>query len=295
MKTLYLLLITLILSLNIFAQTDTSLQYKKDIKKLTIATSVAYVGSYATLFQLWYANQPQSSFHFFDDNDEWMQIDKIGHGFTSFAISETAVNTLRNIGMKRKKAIIIGGLTGLICQTPIEIFDGFVSTYGASWGDEIANASGSGLVIGQYLLWDEIRIHPNFLYHHTSFPNNSPKKGMLGEGWYDYWLKDYNGQTYWLSFDIHKFIGKENKFPKWLNVAIGTGASNMFRAEYNDNLALNSTPYRRYFLSLDINLSGIESRSKTIKTILKTINYIRIPLPTLEYNSVNGFNGHWMY
>jgi hypothetical protein len=35
--------------------------------------------------------------------------------------------------------------------------------------------------------------------------------------------KDYNGQTYWLSVNLHSFI----KAPKWLNLAIGYGGRNV--------------------------------------------------------------------
>jgi hypothetical protein len=295
MKKSFVLLFLYLSCQAIFAQSDSTLRYKKKIKTLAITSAIGYVGAYATLGYFWYSNQTTSNFHFFNDNQEWMQMDKFGHALGAFAISETAVQTLRNIGMERKKAILIGSLSGLVIQTPIEILDGFSQNYGASWGDEIANFTGSGLVLTQYLLWDEIRIQPKFMYHHTNFPNNTPNKGLLGNGWGDYWLKDYNGQTYWLSFDIHKFLHKGNQFPKWLNLAIGTGASNMLRAEKEANIALGLKPYRRYFISLDINLGSIKTKSKFMNTVFKTINYIRIPLPTLEYNSNNGFGGHWLY
>lgn len=295
MKKTILILFCLLLSKIAFTQIDSTKNYKKKINTIAAVTAISYGSSYAALSYFWYANQPLSSFHFFNDNDEWMQVDKLGHSLVSFAISETAVETLSKAGMKRKKAILIGSLTGLVLQTPVEILDGFVSSYGASFGDEIANFSGSALVFSQYILWDDIRIHPKFFYHNTDFPNNTPKKGILGSAWYDKWLKDYNGQAYWLSFDIHKFLGNETKFPKWLNLAIGTGASNMFRAEYNDNVNLGYTPYRRYFLSLDLNLTAIKTESRFLRSCLKTLNYIRIPLPTLEYNSEQGFKGHWLY
>jgi hypothetical protein len=279
-------------------QSDSShiaLKYKKNITMITATSAAAVVGTYTTLGYFWYANQPKSNFHFFNDNQEWMQMDKLGHAMSAFAISETAVKTLSSVGVHRQKSIWIGSAVGLVFQTPIEIFDGYMKNYGASWGDEIANITGSGLVLGQYLLWNDIRIHPKFIYHKSNFPELSPQKGLLGNHWSNYWLKDYNGQTYWLSFDIHKFLKHDNKFPKWLNIAIGTGASNMLRAQFEDNEQLNYTPYRRYFIAFDLNLQAIKSKSKIVNACLHTLNYIRIPLPTIEYNTVNGFKGHWWY
>ena len=45
-------------------------------------------------------------------------------------------------------------------------------------------------------------------------------------------LKDYNGQTYWLSANIWSF-NKESNFPRWLNVAFGYGADGMLYGENN--------------------------------------------------------------
>ena len=295
MKKTVFLLVCILGSQYLSAQSDSAKTYKKQLKIITGLTAIGYVGTYSALGYLWYNHQPKSSFHFFNDNQEWMQLDKMGHALGAFAISETAVETLTHIGMSKKKAIIIGGLSGAIIQTPIELLDGFASKYGASWGDELANIAGSGLVIGQYLLWNEIRVRPKFLYHHTSFPTQTPNHGLLGDHWSNYWLKDYNGQTYWLSVDVHKFLKQGNHFPKWLNIALGTGASNMLRAEQSDNIALGLSPYRRYFIAFDINLSNIKTKSRFINACLKTINYIRIPLPTLEYNTVGGFEGHWLH
>ena len=47
---------------------------------------------------------------------------------------------------------------GFTFLTAVEILDGFSKNWGASWGEILANASGTGLLIGQELLWAEQRI-----------------------------------------------------------------------------------------------------------------------------------------
>ena len=49
----------------------------------TALASIVTVG----LQYLWYKKYPKSSFHFFDDNDEWLQMDKMGHATTAYNIS----------------------------------------------------------------------------------------------------------------------------------------------------------------------------------------------------------------
>jgi len=51
--------------------------------------------------------------------------------------------------------LIYGGMLGFMLQAPIEILDGMYEGWGFSWGDMAANAAGSGLVIGQELLFNE--------------------------------------------------------------------------------------------------------------------------------------------
>jgi len=46
------------------------------------------------------------------------------------------------------------------------------------------------------------------------------RPNTLGGNFIQQALKDYNGQTYWLSANIWSF-NKESNFPKWLNIAFG--------------------------------------------------------------------------
>ncbi|NJM25882.1 MAG: DUF2279 domain-containing protein, partial [Bacteroidia bacterium] len=107
---------------------------------------------------------------------------------------------------------------------PVEIFDGFSDAYGASAGDLIADAAGPLLYLGQKALWQEVRIHPKFSFHQTRYAPMRPD--LLGDNLTSEVLKDYNGQTYWLSVDVDKFI----QFPRWLNIAVGYGAEEMITA-----------------------------------------------------------------
>jgi hypothetical protein len=261
---------------------------KKRLIILTAGVNTAYIGSMIALSHLWYSNYSRSNFHFFNDNNEWMQMDKVGHFTTSFHESVFGVHALRWTGINGKKAMIYGSLAGFIYQTPIEYFDGRSKEYGASWGDILANASGSGLVLGQYLLWNEIRIQPKFSFHQTSFPEQRYKvtgSNALGNSFTEQMLKDYNGQTYWLSMNISSFIKKEDsRFPRWLNLALGYGANNMIFGTKELNNLKGFRPYRQCYLSLDIDVSHVKTKKKWLKYLLYPLNIIHIPFPAVELN-----------
>ena len=93
-------------------------------------------------------------------------------------------------------------------------------------------------------------------FHQTLY--NTIRPEILGENLIQKVLKDYNGQTYWLSFDIHSFM-KESPFPKWLNIAAGYGANGMVYAREEENIANGYESYRQYFLGIDFDLNYINT------------------------------------
>ncbi|WP_460879124.1 DUF2279 domain-containing protein [Pontibacter rugosus] len=193
----------------------------------------------------------------------------------------------------REKAILYGGLLGVALQTPIEIFDGYQADYGASVGDMVANTAGSAAVVAQELAWQEIRIMPKYSFHTTRYADMRPN--VLGSNLGEQALKDYNGQTYWLSVDVGAFLKEETKYPKWLNVAVGYGAEEMVYNDPEANAAAGLGTYRQFYLSPDLNLMHFKGRSKVWNTALYVLSIIKIPAPALEYNRKNGLKLHPLY
>ncbi len=273
-------------SLGFFERPDTL--NKKRLKGLIVFESVGYAGSMYGLHQIWYKNQPRTSFHFFNDNDEWLGMDKVGHSVTSYYIGKAGIEMLRWTGVEDDKAIWYGGNLGLLYLTTLELFDGYSEGWGASLGDMIANVSGTALLIGQELGWGEQRLQLKFSSHLTDFADYRP--AVLGSTFPERILKDYNGQTYWLSGNVHSFLNESSRFPQWLNIAVGYGADGMTGGDYNPllneaGMAIPSFDRRRqYYLSLDVDLTKIRTRSGFLKALFGTVNFIKIPAPALELN-----------
>ncbi|HEX5112378.1 MAG TPA: DUF2279 domain-containing protein, partial [Saprospiraceae bacterium] len=225
--------------------TNNAVVNQKRLKTLIIAGGAGYGLTLYGLDKLWYNDSEQQSFQFFDDNDEWKQVDKLGHFYSAFYFSYGTSKALQWCNVPKKKSDLYGALTGFLVMVPIEILDGYSDAYGASSGDLIADAGGALFYLGQTMLWKEPRILPKFSFHTTHYATMRPE--VLGNDYSSEMLKDYNGQTYWLSFDMDKFI----KFPKWLNIAAGYGAEGMVYANDRSNEAMGYHSYRQYYLSLD--------------------------------------------
>lgn len=285
----------------IFAQKD-SITNSRSLSKKRLALvvsseAVLYSGSLIGLNELWYKDYPHSSFHFFDDNDEWLQMDKMGHVTTSYYIGRVGIGFMNWTGLSRKKAIWYGGMLGSLYQTTIEVLDGYSSGWGFSVGDFGANTAGSLLCVGQQLAWNEQRIVLKYSFMQSEYSKYRPN--LLGENLQENLLKDYNGQTYWLSVNPASFMSKETKFPKWLNVAFGYGADGMTGGDFNPpyidehGQQLYFDRYRQFYLSLDVDLTRIKTRSKFLKAVFYSVGFIKIPAPALEF-SKNGVKGSWL-
>jgi hypothetical protein len=248
---------------------------------LSAVSGTAYAGSMIALSQLWYAENGLSGFRFFNDNGEWLQMDKVGHFYTSYQYSRAAVALLRWTGTKDKKAIWYGGSMGFLLQLPIEILDGMSPDYGFSWGDITANALGSAGVIAQELAWKEQRILPKFSFYPSEWAELRPE--LLGETPAQQLVKDYNAQTYWLAFNMRS-LTKVGVFPKWFCLSLGYSGEGMVYGDRTTNSQEGYTAYRQYFLAFDVNLSAIKSKSRFLNTLLFAADILHIPGPALEFS-----------
>jgi len=297
-----LLSILLILSVLSASAQDTlrdPAKVKRNVKIVVGTELTLYAVSMTGLYFAWYADYPQSKFHFYNDNGEWMQMDKIGHGTTSYIVGSFGYEMLRDAGLDETRSIWFGGTLGLAFLTTVEVFDGFSSEWGFSWGDMAANTLGAGLFIGQQFLWHEQRITLKYSFHTTEFADYRPD--VLGSNFLQQTIKDYNGQTYWASFNFKSlFLNKESKFPTWLNFAFGYGATGM-TGGYENALEHNGKPIpyydrkRQFYFSLDVDFTKIPTNNKVLKYTFKVLNIFKLPFPTLEYNTGNQWVWHWIY
>lgn len=279
-----------------FGQTD-SIDNNRSGKLLGIGigSGIAYVGSIGGLYYLWYADYPQTRFHFFNDFDEWNGMDKIGHATTTYYIGYLGAQTLQWGGLTRKQSVIWSSATSLAYLTTIEILDGFSAGWGFSLADMSANVMGISLFCAQDLLWNEQRIQPKISFSPSPFASMRPD--LLGKNLIQQSLKDYNGQTYWISANIASFLPKENNFPRWINIAFGYGAEGMISACESNIYTLPYYSIDRYsqlYLAPDIDLSKISIKSKLLKTVLTAFSFIKFPTPAVEY-SKGKLKAHWIY
>jgi hypothetical protein len=277
---------------------------KKRVQLVTAGNIIAYGAVTIGFNAAWYSKYPRSSFHFFNDDAEWLQVDKAGHAYGAYIQSFGSYEMWRWSGLSRNKRIWIGGLSGIAYQSIIETLDGFSSEYGWSWGDMGANVFGSGLFISQELAWDDQRIKLKFSFHKKNYGSadlNTRANSIFGSSETERFFKDYNAATDWMSINIKSLFAK-TRLPGWFSIALGYGAEGMFGARSNIAKDKSGTVifdrsdikrYRQWYLSPDIDLNKIRTKNRAVRLILSALNAFKFPAPSIEFSN-GSIKGHWI-
>jgi uncharacterized protein YfiM (DUF2279 family) len=269
---------------------------KKRIWLVAGGNVVAYSTTMIGLYSAWYKDYPQTGFHSFNDWPEWKQVDKVGHLYSAYIESRASMELWRWTGIDRKKRIWIGGMSGAVYQTVIEVLDGFSAGWGWSWADFGANILGSSALVAQEFAWNEQRIKLKFSFHNKPYSDptlNHRSEVLFGESAAERFIKDYNGQTYWASANLKSFFPKSN-LPPWLSLSFGYGAEGLFGGtqnigkDDNGNITFNRPDikrYRQWYIAPDIDLSKIKTKSRALKSFLTFLSAFKFPAPALEFSN----------
>ena len=281
---------------------------------LGIGGGIGYTVGFLALNNYWYKDYPRGKFRLFDDLKEWEQMDKAGHVFSTYFQSRWAYTAYRWAGIDENASIWYGTGTGMLIQTTIEVLDGFSEEWGFSIPDMVANLVG-GVAFGvQQWTWGEQRISIKVGSRYKDYaglygvnrenpdviiPLSTRASDLYGSSRIERFLKDYNSQSIWLSFNLHSFAPNSG-IPPWINIAVGYGAENMmggFRNQWNyegEPYIFDMPRYRQVFLSPDIDFTRIPVKSPWWKSFFEALNIIKVPLPGLEWNTDGKFKARWL-
>ena len=261
-------------------------------KKRTIGVSAfnaaAWGGSIAALGFVWYDDFEKTPFHLFDDSQEWQQMDKVGHLVTSWNFARAGGDLYEWAGIDHRPASLIGFGYSVGYMTTFELLDAYNADWGFSWSDVGYNTLGSFIYFGQEYLWDYQYLKFKFSFHRSGLAIYRPE--VLGNNITSNILKDYNGQTYWVSFNPVHWLAPEAQFPEWINLSFGYGIEDQLYGDgstyviHDGTTQLTFNPYRQYYLSLDIDFEAIPTDRNWLKLVFRSMNLLKVPFPALEFS-----------
>ena len=247
-------------------------------KRVILSSSIiglGYASSLIALYDVWYAEFPKSKFHFYNDGSNWMQMDKFGHGFSGYLLSQKAGDLYRWSGVKKSYPWIGFGI-GMSYLGALEFMDAYNQGWGFSTYDVLANFSGGALYLSQELIFKKQLVLPKFSFFPTKYAAYRPE--VLGKNFPEQLLKDYNGQTYWFSFPIGGFAPSVKKM-NWLCLSLGYSVDQKLVGDQDAYLDFRAA--RQFLVSLDIDLTRLPIKNPTLKKVLAQLNMIKIPFSAL--------------
>ncbi len=236
--------------------------------------------SLVALQNIWYKPYQTQSFHFYNDGSNWMQMDKMGHALTAYVLTER-INSLHRWSSGTYYPWV-GAVYGLTYLGILELMDGYSEGWGFSWYDGLANGLGVFFSLGQNYLWNEQKLLPKFSFNRSPYAMYRPE--VLGKNFAQQVLKDYNGQTYWLSIPLRKFLHFPEKL-SFLCLSFGLGCEAKLVGDSDSWQQFNA--YREFVFSLDIDLRQVAPNRPVLNRILSSVNYIKIPFPSLVFSKEN--------
>ncbi|MGB1102424.1 MAG: DUF2279 domain-containing protein [Crocinitomicaceae bacterium] len=248
--------------------------------------ALSWGGSIAGLQYIWYAGYEKSPFQFFDDSRQWNQMDKVGHFYAAYQIGRFSGDLYNWAGVNQRKSALIGSGFSFAYLTTVEILDGFNSNWGFSWSDVGSNAFGALSYYAQFRSEHDPYVHFKFSSSTSGLAQYRPN--VLGNNFASRTLKDYNGQTYWVSFNPFYWFKSESKIPKWIQLSIGYSTQDQLIGDggtyiYNGGSEqISFSPYRQCFLSLDVDFESIPASSRLLKIVFRGLNMVKIPFPAVE-------------
>jgi hypothetical protein len=215
-----------------------------------------------------------------------MQMDKVGHAFTGYLITNE-LNRVHSWAAGKNQPWV-GAVYAMSYLSALEIMDGFSSGWGFSGSDMLSNGVGVGLAFSQDYLFHRQVIIPKFSFSRSSYAVVRPE--ILGSTYAEQLLKDYNGQTYWLSVPIVTFLNLPKGF-KWICISLGYGCDAKLVGSQNAWNGFNAR--RQVYLSFDIDCSSLAPRHPKLNKVLSHLNFIKIPFPSIEFSS-DKTRFHWI-
>ena len=208
----------------------------------------------------------------FGDNTKYGGVDKLGHAYTSYLLSEYFSQRIAHVSDDPSGANVSGALLGMGVMTYIEIFDGFAGEHGFSPEDIVADASGAFL---SYVRSAVPGLADKLDYRMEYIPS--------GESGFSP-VTDYEGQKYVLALKLAGFDELRDTPLRYFELQAGYFA----RGFSDEARAAGEDRRREPILAIGLNLNQILKETPLYdttpgKVLHRTFEYTQVPytyLPT---------------
>jgi hypothetical protein len=211
----------------------------------------------------------------FDEDTGSGGADKLGHAFSSYALTNVLADRLLRHERSPQRAALSAALTTQAIMIYVEVFDGFSLDHGFSYEDVVMNLLGTGLAYARTVN-PKVRNLIDFRleYQPSGYTGFRP-------------LSDYSGQTYLLALKLGGFEALRETPLRFLDLQTGYYTRGFSSAEQAD--ALERSRYG--FVGIGLNLSELLfGRRKPHEAELKNAGRLFFDHIQLPYTSARASN-----
>ena len=262
-------------------RSEDSVDLQLEIKPWRLAgvasfTLLAYGAAYGFVFKKGWWGDDERGFHFENDFDYALNLDKFGHFAAGVVIGETFYEGYRWAGASEFQSYLFAGLTALATHIAIDIKDGFAPSWGFSFVDVLSGGLGGFLPMAErYVpLFKYIDLKWSYWINTTIYYD---KEGHTAGG--GVFTDDYVNQTFWLSVKPYRLLPEAARkyYPSWLAIAVGLSIDEkVFMKKPHPE------PHREVYIAFDYDLEAFRPQSRLARTIVKALNYFKLPAPTIQ-------------
>lgn len=238
------------------------------------AASVAVLHHYQS--KAWWQATRRDHFHFQNDWEYALWIDKLGHWWGATAIQHIFSSSLSWANFSDESSVILGSLLALTYQLYVETYDGYAQNWGFSPGDALFDFGGAIYPLIQYYYPTLKNINLKLSYY--------PSKRLLKKNPNDtlyqnkFVIDDYEGQSFYLSFKINNMLPEslEKYWPDFLCIAVGYQIRN-----WNGYASAD----KNFFIALDYDLEKIPLYGNFWQFLKRTFNLFHLPAPAIKISN----------
>jgi hypothetical protein len=235
-------------------------------------TLIAYGAAYWLVFKKGWWDDERSHFHFENDFDYALNLDKFGHFAAGVVLGEGFYEGYRWAGTSEFQAYLFAGLSAMMTHVAIDVKDG----YSPEWGFSVFDVL-SGTLGGFYPMAE--RYVPVFKYVDLKWSYWINTKAYYRQSHTGVFTDDYFNQTFWASFKPYRLLPASVRayYPSWLAIAAGLSIDEgVFIKHYE------GTPHREVYIALDYDLEAFRPQSRMARTLIKSLNYFKLPAPAIQ-------------
>lgn len=235
-------------------------------------TLIAYGAAYWLVFDKGWWDEQGNHFHFENDFDYALNLDKFGHFAAGVALGEGFYEGYRWAGASEFQSYLFAGLSAMFTHIAIDVKDGYSPKWGFSVFDVLSGTLGGFLPMAE-------RYVPLFKYVDLKWSYWINTKVYYRQSDTGVFTDDYVNQTFWASFKPYRLLpaGARKFYPSWLAIAAGLSIDEgVFIKDYE------GTPHREVYIALDYDLEAFRPQSRLARTLIKWLNYFKLPAPAVQ-------------